>query len=227
MISQLAANYPGSVWDQLPKGIFNYGGGGVNAWRSICGGPNAGSALLAQLGAPQNVKDEFNAWYEKTALPSEAAYLDYKSGTWTPQGSSGPLTWVDSGTAAGTILAPLANTPKAKPGSLLCHASHGKWLTAAGGSTGYWVHKVAEVQGLTPTAAIGAAGSDRCAKLVYDCVYKVVELINAWKAGTTIPGTLDPETVGCMSASCHGSAAGIEGTPWLAGGKSKCSPCHK
>ncbi|MCE5190819.1 MAG: hypothetical protein LLG08_03540 [Actinomycetia bacterium] len=227
MIGQLAANYPGSVWDQIPKGTFNFGGGGVNAWRSICGGPNGGSALLAQLGAPANVKDEYNAWYEKTAIPSEAAYLDYKSGTWAPQGASGALTWVDSGGAGATILAPLPKTPKAVPASLLCHASHGKWLTAAGGATGYWVKKVGTVQGVTGAAAVAAAGSDRCAKLVYDCVFKLASLINDWKAGVTIPGTLDPQTVGCMSTSCHGSTTGIEGTPFLSGGKSKCSPCHE
>ena len=69
MIGQLALNFPTTVYNDVPKGSFNYGGGGVNAWRSICGGPNGGSALLAQMGAPTNVKDEYMAWYEKTTPP--------------------------------------------------------------------------------------------------------------------------------------------------------------
>jgi hypothetical protein len=200
VIGQLAANFPASVYNQIPKGTFNYGAGGVNAWRSICGGPNGGSALLAQLGAPTAVKDEFNAWYERNMFPSNAAYDDYASGTWTL-----------------TVTAPLSGAPQAKPGGLLCHQSHGKWLKAAGGEDGAWVKKFASTT---------AAGGDRCSKLVYDCVYKLCTLINDWKAGTLPTGALDPSatTAGCMVAGCHVAPdAAVE-----VAGKMKCTDsCHK
>ncbi|MGB4593597.1 MAG: hypothetical protein WBI63_07505 [Coriobacteriia bacterium] len=213
MIGQLAANFPGSTWDAVPKGCFNYGAGGVNAWRSICGGPNGGSALLAQLGAPTAVKDEYNAWYEKNAFPSNAAYVDYASGTWTPGGTA-TGGW---GSASNQLIAPRDNAPVAKPESLLCHASHGRWLKAAGGEDGYWVRTF---------SSTALAGADRCSKLVYDCVFKLCELINAWQAGTLPAGTLDPSATatGCMAAGCHTAPdAEVE-----VAGKMKCTDsCHK
>ena len=217
MIGQLAANFPGSLWDLVPKGSFNYGGGGVNAWRSICGGPNGGSALLAQLGAPTSVKDEYNAWYERNAFPSNAAYEDYASGTWTPGG----LATAGWGTASNQLIPPRDNAPTSKPKSLLCHASHARWITAAGGENGAWITSAPAANG-----GPAAAGADRCSKLVYDCVYKLCTLINDWKAGTLPSGALDPsaQATGCMNPSCHaGTAAAVE-----VAGKTKCTEsCHK
>lgn len=204
MIGQLAANYPSSLFNQIPKGSFNFGAGGVNAWRSICGAPNGGSALLAQLGAPTSVKDEYNAWYERNTFPSNAAYVDYNAGGWT------------------VSTAPRTGAPAAVPKSLLCHASHGRWLAAAGGAKGAWVQSF---PGADDAAKTTAAGADRCSKLVYDCVYKLCELINAWKAGALPSGALDPSatTAGCMAAGCHTtSSAAIE-----VNGKMKCTEsCH-
>lgn len=143
MIGQLAANYPATLFNQIPRGMFNYGGGGVNAWRNICGGPNGGSALLALINAPTAVKDEYNAWYERTLFPSNAAFDVWNAGGWTVN------------------TAPKTGAPQAVPKSLLCHASHGRWLAAAGGEEGAWVQ--------TQFAGnVGNAGADRCSKLVYD-----------------------------------------------------------
>lgn len=220
MIGQLAANFPGSTWDSIPKGSFNYGAGGVNAWRSICGGPNGGSALLAQLGAPTAVKDEFNAWYERNLFPSNGAYEDFAGGTWTPGGTA-TGGW---GTAANMLIPPRTGAPQAKPNSLLCHASHARWEEAAGGYYGNWIQTAPAANG-----GIAGAGADRCSKLVYDCVKKLCELINAWQAGTLPTGALDPSATaaGCMNSSCHNG-----GTPATAArpvnGKMKCTDaCHE
>lgn len=207
MIGQIAANFPSSLYNQIPKGMFNYGAGGVNAWRNICGGPNGGSALLTLLGAPTSVKDEFNAWYERTYFPSNAAYDDWAAGGWTVN------------------TAPKNNAPKAIPQSLLCHASHGRWLDAAGGEEGAWV---ATFTGADTAAKITAAGADRCSKLVYDCVYKLCQLINDWKAGTTPTGALDASVAQCFQ--CHGSFDPLDTencAPEVAG-KMKCTDtCHQ
>lgn len=207
MIGQIAANFPSSLFNQIPRGLFNYGAGGVNAWRNICGGPNGGSALLAQLGAPTSVKDEFNAWYERTLIPSNAAYVDWNAGGWTVNTT------------------PKNNAPQAVPESLLCHASHGRWLAAAGGEEGAWV---SQFTGADQTAKITAAGADRCSKLVYDCVYKLCQLINDWKAGTTPTGTLDPSVAACFQ--CHGAVDPLDTencAPEISG-KMKCTDtCHQ
>ncbi len=215
MIGQIAANYPDTLFNQIPRGIFNFGGGGVNAWRNICGGPNGGSALLAALGAPTSVKDTYMAWYESNSFPSNAAYDLYAAGGWTLTGAAVPKN----------------KAPRAVPKSLLCHASHGRWIEAAGGTDGAWVQ--------TQFAGnLGAAGSDRCAKLVYDCVFKLCELINAWKAdpaawpNTFNAGLLDPSTVTCLTSGCHGGAGAydpeiIDCAPEVAG-KMKCDEsCHQ
>jgi hypothetical protein len=200
VIGQLAANFPGSTWDSIPKGSFNFGGGGVNSWGSICGGANAGGALLAQLGAPTQIKDEFFRWYETTAIPSNAAYLDSTTG----------------GGSWAAFVAPLNNAPKSKAESLLCHASLTRWTEAAGGNTGYWF-------------AEGGNASDRCAKLVYDCVFELATLINNWKAGQpyTSLGVLDVSATaaGCMNPSCHadGASAALRSR-----GKTTCTTgCHE
>lgn len=218
MIGQLAGNFSGSVFDQVPKGSFNFGGGGVNGWASICGGPNGGGALLGQLNAPTSVKDEYFRWYETNAFPSNAAYDDFASGTWTPAGTA-KSGW---GTAGTQVQPPANNAPRSKAKSLLCHASYTKWVKAAGGNTGYWMTNF-------PAASGGpaAATSDRCAKLVYDCVYKLATLINDWKAGTLPAGTIDPsaQATGCMNTSCHSDTAG---SALRSRGKVQCTEsCHQ
>lgn len=204
----LAANYPAS-WGAVPKGLFNYGGGGVNAWGSICGGPNGGSAILAQLGAPKAVKDNFMRWYEKTALPTNAAYLDYASGTWTPGGKSAGL-W---GGATGCPI-PYNGLPKSTSESTLCHTSLTKWRTSA--------------DAFTLSVAVSHQ-SNRCGALVYDSTYYLATLINSWKSGAVIDGAVAPAatTNGCLNASCHGS---VPTDPLCdavtAQGIMNCKPCH-
>lgn len=207
VVSQLAANFP-ATWGLIPKGMFNYGGGGVNGYGSICGIPNAGSAVLAQLGAPTNVKNHFLRWYETTALPSNAAREDYESGTWTPGGTSGGV-WGGSGLAI-----PADTLPVSKSESVLCHVSLTKWRAAADKFT---------------LAAQFDHQSNRCGALVYDLGVYLAELLNDWKAGVVIDGTLSPaaSATGCKNPSCHGSSPVDPLCDAVtAQGSMNCKPCH-
>lgn len=208
IVEQLAANYP-TTWGLIPKGLFNYGGGGVNAYGTLCGCPNAGSAILAQIGAPTNVKMNLMRWYEETALPSNAARNDYASGNWTPGGTSGGV-W---GGATGLAI-PADNLPKSKAESVLCHVSLMKWRTAADDFT----------------LATGVDHqSNRCGALCYDLGVFLSNLLNSWKAGATIDGSLSPaaSATGCKNPSCHGSSP-IDPLcdAVTAQGSMNCKPCH-
>lgn len=208
VVAQLAANYP-STWGLVPKGLFNYGGGGVNGWGTICGIPNGGTAVLTQLGAPTAVKNRFLRWYESTALPTNACYEDYAGGAWTPGGTSGGAWGGSSG-----LTIPTNNAPRSKAESVLCHASLTKWRTAAD----------------KYTLATGVDGqSDRCGKLCYDCGTFLAQLINDWKAGVTIDGSVSPASAatGCKNPSCHGSSPTDPLCDAVtAQGLMNCKPCH-
>ncbi|MHB1018421.1 MAG: hypothetical protein ACYC2X_11130 [Coriobacteriia bacterium] len=197
----------------MPKGAFNFGGAGINSWRSTCGVPIGVGALLRQVGAPQNVMDEQFAWYEKTPLPTEACRESYEKGDWEAPG------W--------TFVVPKANIPQAVPKTLLCHASLGRWVEAAGGPSGAWVKTFG-----TGTDSIVKAASDRCGKLVYDNVYKLATLINDWMAKSLPVGTgaLDPAVTTCLTAGCHGGNYDVmvENCAPHVNGKTKCDEsCHQ
>lgn len=211
MIGQIAENFPSSSYAAIPKGLFNYGAAGVNGWGSLCGVPNAGAALLKIVTNDSNVIDVYLRWYEKTAFPSNAAYEDWADGGWTISDVSKQ---------------PKDGTPMAVPKSLLCHASIGRWLDAAGGAEGAWV-----------TTKFGGnaenARGSRCAELIYDNMYKCVELINDFMAGgDTIPkAEFDPSVDACLTSGCHGGqvdAPVADCAPLILRGKMKCDEsCHQ
>lgn len=213
IVSVLASRFP-ATWGVIPMGMFNYGGGGVNAYGSLCGCPNGGSALLSQIGAPTAVKNNFMKWYETTALPSNACYVDYKSGTWTPGGNATAGWGVTQGTPANQLATPYENSPKSISHNVLCHVSLTKWRAAAD----EW------------TLLIGAdPQSDRCGKLCYDSVFYLATLINKWKAGDVIDGSVSPaaSATGCKNASCHGSLPTVPDCDAVtAQGSMDCKPCH-
>ena len=168
----------------------------------------AGSAILAQIGAPANVKMNLMRWYEKTALPSNAAYDDYASGEWTPGGTSGGA-W---GAAPGCPI-PANNVPKSKAESVLCHVSLTKWRAAAD-------------KYMAKTGKDGTG--DRCAKLTYDVAAYVCQLLNDWKAGVAIDGAVSPaaSATGCKNPTCHGGPVVSATCPVTAQGSMNCKPCH-
>lgn len=201
MVGQLAARYP-DTWGVIPKGLYIFGGGGLG-WGSVCGAPNGAIAVLGQMGAPSAFKLEFLRWYEKSALPTSAMYVDYRSGTWVPGGTA-TGGW---GSAANQLGVPTRNVPKSIAGSVDCHQSRSKWRAVAES----WI----AVYGQT----------DRCRMVVYDSAYKLATLINLWKAGGTVTGALSPEasSTGCKQSNCHGTSGypvgGVQGT-------ADCTPCH-
>ena len=212
IVGVLASRFP-TTWGLIPMGMFNYGGGGVNAYGSICGCPNGGSALLQQIGATTAMKMNFMWWYEKTALPSNAAYLDYATGTWTPGGTAtggwGPFV----GTPSNQMAVPFNNCPNSVAKEILCHVSLTRWRAAAD----RWL----TVVGVDTQV-------DRCAKLCYDSVYYLATLINTWKAGGTIDGSVSPDAsaTGCKNPSCHGGPVVSADCPVTAQGSMQCSGCH-
>jgi len=180
----------------------------VNGFGSLCGVPLAASAVLAQMGAPANVKNRLMRWYETTALPSNACYEDYASGTWTPGGTSGGV-W---GGATGLVI-PADNVPKSTSESVLCHVSLTEWRAAAE----------------SYMAKTGVDGtSDRCGKLCYDMGVFLAQLINDWKAGVAIDGAVAPAAgaAGCKNPSCHGGPVVDVNCPTTAQGSMSCKPCH-
>ena len=196
MIGQLATSFP-DTWGLIPKGLYLFGSGGIGGYGSTCGAVMGSIAVMTQVGAPAAFKNEMQAWYERTLIPSNAAYLDYRSGTWTPVGG----VWGGTG-----VPIPLNNAPKARPNSVLCHASHTNWRAVSAS----WL------------AANGAgANQDRCSKLVYDCVFKLASLLNTWKAGGSVSGAVDASVGACKASGCHGSPGYPE-----ASGSMKCTPCH-
>ncbi|MDR3686956.1 MAG: twin-arginine translocation signal domain-containing protein [Coriobacteriia bacterium] len=215
IVGVLAARYP-TTWGNIPMGMFNYGGGGVNSYGSICGCPNGASALLSQISATTGMKMNFMSWYEKTALPSNAASLDYLTGTWSaPAGATGG--WADYLTAGATqIPIPTNNLPSSTSGNVLCHVSLTKWRVAAD----QFQHAYSLTKDLQ---------SQRCGALCYDAVYYLATLINTWKAGGTIDGStsVDASTAGCKATACHGSSPTDPLCDSVtAQGSMKCSTCH-
>lgn len=199
MVSQLAARFP-DTWGTLPKALWAFGSGGINSWGIVCGNVNGGVAILTQLSAPANVKNNFMRWFENTPLPTNMAYEDYRTGTWAPPGGFG----------AGATWVPLNNAPRVKPESLSCHAAHTRWKVAASS----WL----VLQGST-------ANRDRCSKTTYDSVYKLATLINEWKSGAAIDGSVDPIVATCKTSGCHSGAECYPETG--VGGNMKCEPCHR
>lgn len=212
IVSVLATRFP-STWGLIPMGMFNYGGGGVNGYGNICGTPNGASALLQQINATTAMKMNFMAWYEKTALPSNACYEDFATGTWTPGGNATAGWGPSLSTPSNQLATPFNNVPKSVAGGTLCHISLTKWRQAADA----WLLSMnADTQ------------SDRCGKLCYDSVFYLATLINTWKAGGTIDGSVsaDASATGCKNPSCHGGPVVDANCPVTAQGSMKCSSCH-
>lgn len=202
VIEQLGEKFPGS-FDQIPKGMWSYGGGGIWSGGAVCGFYNGPMSVLKLINAPAAVAQHYHRWFENTALPTNALYVDYRSGAWTPATS----TWGGTG-----LPIPLNNAPKVKPATTTCHGSHTRWKTAAQS----WLQ-----------AKGSGANTDRCGKGTADAAYKLATLINDWKAGVVIDGALDPTTgsgpTGCKQSGCHASG----GYPETGvGGFMRCEPCH-
>lgn len=204
MIGQLAQNFPTSDWAKIAKGSFLFGSGGIASTGAQCGNFMAAGALLKQMGAENSMVLHFLRWFESTPLPTNMAYIDYRSNTWTPTATAGGKTSVWGGSG---MPIPLNNAPKVASETTTCHGAHTKWKVAASS----WLKAM----------GVGA-NTDRCGKTTYDTAYKLATMINDWKAGTAPQPPADP-TTGCFqSDACHNAY------PETGVGTNKiyCTPCH-
>jgi hypothetical protein len=169
------------TWGTIPKNMFKFGGGGVNAWGTICGTLNGSIAAIAMTGASSALEDALMEYYGDTPLPTNATDIAYRAGDWDPK--------ADNASAN----EPLPNVVTSVAHSQLCHTSLSQWAMAAG------------FEGADTTKnAIGKPGQrDRCAKLCYDMTFKTVTMLNAYfSPNKTVPTVaLDPTVTACKS--CH------------------------
>lgn len=176
---------------------FQFGSGGIGSTGAQCGNFIAAGAVLNQMGAANSMILHFLRWFETTPLPTNAAYIDYRGGTWTPT-----LGWGGSG-----MPIPLNNAPKVASETTTCHGAHTKWKVAASS----WLK------------AMGAgANTDRCGKTTYDTAYKLATMINLWKAGTAPTAPADPTASCFQPGACHN----VYPETGVGTNKIYCTPCH-
>jgi len=126
IVNLLAPKYP-DTWGTLPKNLFWYGRGGTMEMGTLCGALNGSIAIIAACLGKAKVADAdkiahaLTQYYEETALPTDAAALDYAAG-WTPAGPS--------------VKPPLPNVPTSTANSPLCHASLAQWTLMTGNANG-------------------------------------------------------------------------------------------
>ena len=207
MIAQLGEKYP-ETWGIIPRGLFVFAQGGINSTGACCGIFVAHMAVLRQMGAPTAVIQRYLRYFENASFPTNAAYIDYRSGNWIPGGNA-TGGW---GTASNQLLPPLNNAPRIKTNGVTCHGALTRWKIAASS----WL----AVQG-------SGAVQDRCTKATYDATFWLCNLINDWKAGVTITDPGDAVVAGCKTPACHGSTSATSGTPPTGvQGNITCVPCH-
>ena len=177
LIEALAAdstNPDQALWASLPKKIFAFGGGGVNAWGTICGTCNGSAAIIKMMkkssgAVPGAVIDAALEYYGTTALPTSGAEISARKGDWTHPATSKPI---------------LPNVPTSVANSQLCHASLTQWMVTSGKQDGSLDQK------------------DRCAKACYDMAFKTVTMLNAWVTDNVTPATAYASTIAAC-APCH------------------------
>jgi hypothetical protein len=176
VIGQMAENYPTSDWAKIPKGFGNKGSSGLYASGAMCGNPLGAFLVFNMFGVPDVLADAFLRWFEDNPLPTNEAFVDYRSGEWVANfGSDFPLN----------------NAPKVRSGTMSCHGAHTKWKSVSGSWISYH--------------GVNRANHDRCRKSTYASLIKMVQLINDWKAGALPSVTLDPSVAGCKTSGCHSS----------------------
>lgn len=196
VIGALGALYP-ATWGTFPKGVFNFGGGGINGWRAQCGSTNAGAAVLKLTINNGTAMDEFLRWYEKTSLPTAACRASYDLGTWTTAG----------------LPVPFVTTPANAAGSTLCHASLTAWRVAGG-----------NFEALNTGAQSDRCGKIVFDSVFKLATMVNSFMAGGTFVGTLDP---EVATCGEGTGSaCHGKTGSVYGNPY-AQAKMKCSPCHE
>lgn len=126
LVEALAAdttNPDAALWATLPKGMFTFGGGGVNGWGTLCGTCNGSAAIIKMMKKPAGAVDAtlvdgILEYYADTPLPTNGAEISARKGDWTP---------------SKTVL---PNVPTSVAHSQLCHASLSQWMLTSGKQDG-------------------------------------------------------------------------------------------
>lgn len=116
----------GAPYTTIPSGMFNFAGGGVKGWGTLCGALNGASAIINMVCDNRQsaiVINELMKWYCENSLPSNSSN--------TPE--------VIKKFTANKIDKPL---PQSISDSPLCHISVSKWCVAANEK----VHSPAQVE---------------------------------------------------------------------------------
>jgi hypothetical protein len=176
-IMTVLANEHDGPYRSFPFHMMKYGAGGVGNWGSLCGTLNGGAAIIGLFERDkQRCEDliaELFSWYEAAELPAYGSKKEKDSLT----------------------------IPKSVAGSILCHASVGKWCKSSGNEMGSPEMK------------------ERCRRLTADVAAKTVELLNA---NLNEPCKFSGLSAGAQSClSCHGKE--LHDTL----GKMRCNACHQ
>jgi Putative redox-active protein (C_GCAxxG_C_C) len=102
------AEQVGFPWNELPRGLYSYGGGGVVSWGTICGALNGSIAVMDILGVHGQLGDALIDYFCNAELPTTL------------------LVGTD------VLPTPLATTTTSISHSPLCHNSVSIWAAAAG-----------------------------------------------------------------------------------------------
>jgi len=205
LVEALAAdttNPDAALWATLPKGLFTFGGGGVNAWGTLCGTCNGSAAIIKMMKKASgpvdgSLIDAALEYYANTPLPTNGAEVSSRKGGWTP---SKPI---------------LRNVPTSTAHSQLCHASLSEWMMTSGKQDGSVDQKDRCAKACYDMAF-------KTVTMLNAWVADGTKPATAWAAGIA----------GCTSAPCHvptAATAEASSTPAVAPMKTKmaCDSCHE
>ena len=116
IISQLHDKI-GAPYSTMPLDVFDYGGGGVAGWGTLCGALNGASGAITLVAGPKNtgaLVNELMGWYTGAAFPSDESNNTAESNGY-----------------ASTKDVSSVRLPQSVSLSPLCHVSVSRWCSAS------------------------------------------------------------------------------------------------
>jgi hypothetical protein len=180
--------------------LYNYGGGGIGGWGSLCGTLNGACAVLNLMNIHGKCSSELMGWYQTASIPSDRWATPY-----TTEAPWKIVTSLDHENYTPTV----ANSQD-------CHVSISKFCAVNGIALG------ANPAGLPYT---DPNKGDRCGKLCGDVAARAAELINeVILYGSVTPQYELPATVAaCLH--CHNDSTSDVNRKDISG-KLDCTICH-
>lgn len=195
--------WDGTKWVKKGTGLYNYGGGGIGGWGSLCGTPNGACAVLGLMGLPSAAASELMGWYQLASIPDEK-WGNELAGYVTPVPyQSVPAIEHDH------YVPTVAH-------SQLCHTSISTFCDANGIALGA---NAAGLPYMDPSKA------DRCGKLCGDTAYKAAELINEIILYSSITPQYELPAAVAACLHCHNDSSS-DVNRYDISGKLDCNICH-